>query len=162
MKHKRIAVMAALLLLLSFPASASLVSFLLIETGLSEGAPSTQYASLWESGLMAVFFDAGHIVTNSPIARMEKKPASDFSGFIETDFREATEGGAEYFVLGYLEFQNLGSGVSLSGITIKLYSVDWQELIFERHFTAGRVNLNEEYQSALNAGRIVISHIRDR
>ena len=159
MTHKRIAGMAALLVLLAFPVSASMVSFLLVETGLGEEAPNTQYSSLWEGGLMAAFFDAGHIVTNSPIARMAVKPDHDFASYIEDDFNEAADGGAEYFILGFLDYQN--QGMVPAGITLKLYTIDSQVLIFEEYFPAGRGNLSEELQLARNAGLTIISQIRD-
>jgi hypothetical protein len=158
MNYKRLGSMAVLLLLLVFPASASMVSFLVVETGLNEEA-STQYGSLWEGGLMEVFFDAGHIVTNCPIARMEKRPAEDLSGYIEVDFYEATRGGAEYFILGFLEFQNKSVP---SVMVIKVYSTNTEKLVFERSFPAGTGrNLGEEYQIAKNAGQVIVSNMRD-
>jgi len=159
MDYKRLVNMIVLFLLLVFPASASMVSFMVVETGLSEEA-STQYGSVWEGGLMQVFFDAGHIVTNYPIARMEKKPENDISGPIGNDFFEAAVNGAEYFVLCYLEFQNRSRSVPNTMI-IKIYDVNAEKLIFERSFPAGTGrNLNDEYQIALNTGRIVVSNIK--
>lgn len=163
MNHKRLWILAALLVLLVFPASASMVSFLLVETGLNEDAPGVQYTSLWEGGLMAAFFDAGHIVTNSPIARMEKKPPADLSGQAASDIDEAALGGAEYFVLGFLEYQFNGVTPVPVGMALKIYEAGSRRLIYEQRFTAGSgKNLNEEYQFAQNAGRILISHIKDR
>ena len=163
MNIKRLWGMAALLLLLAFPASASMVSFLVVETGLSEESAASQYSSLWEGGLMEVFFNAGHIVSNYPVARMEKRPAKDISGSIESDFNEAAEGGADYFILGFLEYQLNGLTPLPVGISLKLYKTDTKELIFERNFPAGTgKNPNEEYQYAQNAGRIIISNIKDR
>jgi hypothetical protein len=159
MNYKRLMGIAVLLLLMVFPASASMVSFLVIETGLNEET-STQYGSLWEGGLMAVFFDAGHIVTNSPIARMEKRPDEDLSGYIEVDFYEARVGGAEYFILAFLEFQKKDAAVP-TAIIIKIYSTDSEKLIFERSFPAGTGrSLGEEYQIAQNAGRVIVSNMR--
>jgi len=158
MNNKRLVSMAVLFLLLLFPASASTVSFLVVETGLGEKT-ITQYGSLWEAGLMEVFFDAGHIVTNSPIARMEKRPAEDLSGSIELGFNEARVGGADYFILGFLEFRD--SSVP-NAMIIKIYSTNAEKLIFERSFPAGNGrNLGEEYQIAKNAGQIVVSNIKD-
>jgi len=149
--------MAVLLLLLVFPASASTVSFLVVQTGLGE--KTTQYGSLWEGGLMDVFFDAGHIVTNYPIARMEKRPAEDLSGPIELDFNEARAGGADYFILGFLEFKD--SSVP-NAMIVKIYSTNTEKLVFERSFPAGTGrNMGEEYQIAKNVGQIVVSNIKD-
>jgi hypothetical protein len=160
MNYKLLGSAAALLMLLIFPVSASMVSFLVVETGLDDRITNTQYSSLWEGGLMAVFFDAGHIVTNYPITRMDKKPASDLSGGIGADFNEAVENGAEYFILGFMEYQ--GSAVPV-GITLKLYRTSSRELVFERRFPAGTGrSFNEEFQFAQSAGRIIISNIKDR
>ena len=159
----RCGIIMALLVLLVFPVSASMVSFMVVETGLNDEIVSSQYASLWEGGLMEAFFNAGHIVTNCPITRMDKKPTTDLSGSIRNDFNEAIEGGAEYFILGYLEHQIQGRSAVPTEITIKLYRTDSQELIFEQIFPAGTGrNLNEEYQLAQNAARLIIANIKDR
>jgi hypothetical protein len=140
-----------------------MVSILLIETGLSDDAPNTQYASLWEGGLMSAFFDAGYIVTNSPITRMEKRPSQDLSGFVAEDYKEAAEGGAEYFILAYLEYGLAGGKYTPSGISFKVYSTRSNEIIYEEGFPAGTGrNLNEEYQFAQNTGRTIISRLKDR
>jgi len=152
--------MSVLLLLLVFPASASMVSFLVVETGLGEGT-NTQYGSIWEGGLMEVFFDAGHIVTNCPIARVEKRPENDISGPIGNDFFEAAVNGAEYFVLCYLEYQSMSRSVP-NAMVIKIFNINAEKLIYERSFPAGTGrSLGDEYQTALNTGRIIVSNIRD-
>ena len=160
MIRKTLGTMAVLLVFLAFPASASMITFLFVETGINNEDVSTQHGTLWEGGLMEVFFNAGHIVTNYPITRMEKKPAQDLSGVIRADFNEAAEGGSEYFILGFLEYKNQES--IPSRITLKLYKTRQQELIFEQSFPAGTgSSMNEEYQFAQNAGRIIISNIKD-
>ena len=158
MVHKTLGCMAILFLVLAFPASASMVSFLLVETGINNENMNTQHGSLWEGGLMEVFFNAGHIVTNYPITRMDKKPTQDLSGVIRADFIEAAENGAEYFILGFLEYKEMVP----VGVTLKLYKTKTQELVFEQNFPAGRGrSMNEEYSLAQNAGRIIVSNIKD-
>jgi len=160
MDYKRLISIAVLFLLPGLKASASMVSFLVVETGLSEEA-NTQYGSIWEGGLMEVFFNAGHIVTNSPIARIEKRPENDISGPIGNDFSEAAVNGAEYFVLCYLEFQNKSRSVPTT-MVIKIYSINMQKLIYEQSFPAGTGrSLGDEYQNALNIGRTIVSNIKD-
>jgi hypothetical protein len=112
---------------------------------------------------MAAFFDAGHIVTNNPIARIDKMPSQGFLGQFEIDFNDAVNGGADYFVLGFLEYQQQGRRGVPIGMILKLYTTDSQTLIFEQHFPAGSGrNNNEEYQLALNAGRAMTSHLQGR
>jgi len=163
MVYKRLAFMAVILMFFTFPVMASMVSFLVVETGLSEGAPSTPYTGLWEGGLMDAFFDAGFIVTNSPAARMEKKPVQDLSGLVEQDFREAVDGGADYFVLAFLEYQTKGGVSNPVQIALKLYKTDSKKLIYEKSFPAGQgKNLNEEYKNAQEAGRNIASQAKVR
>jgi len=162
MNFKRLLSVTALLMLLSFPSFASMVSFLVVETGLGEEIAGTQYPSLWEGALMSAFFDAGHIVTNCPVARMEKKPDIDITGTIKAGFIEAIEGGVDYFILGFLEHRILGGIAVPVNITIKLYKTDSQELIFEQSFPIDNdKSLSEEYQFAQNVGWILISNIKD-
>jgi len=152
--------MAVLLFLLVFPASASMVSFLVVETGLNDET-RTQYGSIWEGGLMDAFFDAGHIVTNSPIARLVKMPEKDLSGPIGNDFSEAAANGAGYFILCFLEFQNKDGAVP-NAMVIKIYETNGEKLVFERSFPAGTgKNLSDEYQIAHNAGKAIVSNIKD-
>jgi len=162
MNQKILGIMALLLVLLVFPVSASMVSFLLVETGINDDAPNSQYTSLWEGGLMAAFFDAGHIVTNSPYTRIEKMPSQDLSGFVAEDFAEAVQGGAEYFILGYLEYKMDGQKPVPVGMAIKVYTTGSKKLIHEQGFPAGTGrNLNEEFQLAQSVGRTIISQIKE-
>ena len=163
MNFKRLGSGAVLLILLALPVSASTVSFLMVETGLSSEFSGTQHTSLWEGGLMEAFFNAGHIVTNSPILRMERRPSRDLSGSIKDDLDDAALSGVDYFVLGFLDYQIKGENALPVGIVLKIYATGSRNLVYEQNFPAGRgKNLNEEFQFAQNAGRIIISHIKDR
>ena len=163
MSCKRLLGAAALLLLFTFSASASTVSFLVVETGLSAGISSPQNTSrLWEEGLMAFFFDAGHIVTNNPILRMDKRVTPELrETAVEYDFNEAALGGAEYFILGFLEYETQGARVAPADMIIKIYTTDPQELIYEQIFPVGRTSA-EENQIVRNAGRTIIPYIKGR
>ena len=152
-----------LFMLFAFPLSASMVSFLVVETGLNEEAASVPYSGLWEGVLMDAFFDAGHIVTNSPIARMEKKPVRDISGTVEEDFNDAVVGGADYFILGFLEYKKQGERAVPMGMALKLYKTDTGKLVYEENFSVGPDNdLDEVYKAAQSAGRIIATHLKDR
>ena len=154
---------ALLLFVLIFPVSASMVSILLVETGLNEEAPLTQHSSLWEGALMSSFFDAGHIVTNSPILRLEEKPQQALNIALKSDFEDAASGGADFIVLCLLEFQSQARGAAPADVSIRTYRADTQELIFEQNFPTGRGrNQNEEYQFAQNAGNVIVSRIMGR
>jgi len=162
MNYKFFGGVALMVMLIVFPASASMVTFLVVETGIDEGIANTQHGSLWDDGLMTVFFDAGHIVTNYPIARMNKRPAADLSGPLAVDFSEAAEGGVDYFILAFLDYQSQEGPLAPVMITVKLYKTSPQQLIFEQNFPADAAKtLNDEYLIAKNAGRIIASKIKD-
>ncbi|MCL2232212.1 MAG: hypothetical protein FWB99_03955 [Treponema sp.] len=158
MTYKRLGSMAILLVILAFPVSASMISFQLVETGLTETASSGQYSRLWESGLMSVFFDAGYIVTSSPIARMEFDRQ-----IMEKSLNEAVAGGADYLVLGFIEY-NIHRGRALpTGIVLRVYDSNSRQRIHEQNFPAGTGrNDSEEFQLAQSVGRVIISQIKDR
>ena len=161
MKYKPLGLLV-LIILISFPASAEVVSFTMVETGLREDAAESEYASLWEGGLMEAFFDAGHIVTNSPILRLERRPTGLTNG-LEADFLDAIEGGAEFIIFGLLEFEFQAGRPVPSGITMKIYDTSSTEMILEQRFPAGSGRtLNEEYQIAHNAGRTLENYLRNR
>ena len=163
MFNKRLGSMVILLVILAFPVSAAMVSIVLVETGVNDRISTGQYSSVWEGGLMSAFFDAGHIVTNSPIARIERKPNPYLSGQIRAEFNEAINGGADYIILGLIEYNTREGMGTPVGIVLKLYDSISEQLIYEQNFPAGpgRSN-NEEYQFAQNAARLIISHLKDR
>jgi len=162
MIFRRLGIFVLFFTLFSFPASALMVSFLVVETGLNEDAPGNQMSTLWEGGLMAAFFDAGHIVTDSPVIRIEKKPASDLTGRIESDFNEAVTAGSEYFLLGFMDYKIDGTKFVPVSITLKLYKTGSKKLIFEKLFPVGQgKSLAEEHQLAQQAGQVIVSHIEE-
>jgi hypothetical protein len=94
---------------------------------------------------------------------MENKPLQQLSGTVKNDFSEALLGGAEYFILCLLNHQVQGRGAIPVDMTIRTYRTGTEELIFEQSFPVGRGrNHNEEIQIAQNAGRIIVSQIKDR
>ena len=161
--YKRLGGMAALLMLLVFPASASMVSFQLVETGTSGRGSSSEFSNLWESGLMAAFFDAGHIVTSSPIMQAGNASGPDLNGKIEESLTEAAEGGAAYFIVGFIEYNAQRGRLLPVGILLKVYDSNSRQRIYEQSFPAGTGRNNrEEFQLAQNAGRLIISQMRGR
>jgi hypothetical protein len=102
------------------PLSAATVNFLVVETGSprpdspGEGALPFESSALWEACLLDVFFEAGHIVSNSPILRLAGLRAADFPGKnspggefpreVRPELEEAALGGADYLVLVFLSY----------------------------------------------------------
>ena len=163
MNYKLLGCVLVLIVVLIFPASASMVSFLIVEVGVSEDIPSTEHSDLWEGGLMASFFDAGHIVTNSPVLRLQNRPVPDLTGPVMRDFTDARLGGVDYFFLCYMNFNVNGRNAVPVDINIRAYRTATQELIFEQSFPVGRGrNHIDEMYLAESAGRALVSQIRGR
>lgn len=154
------------LVLLSFialPLEASMISVLVIETGLDQESVVKDYSTLWEDGIMRVLFDAGHIVTNGPVIRLKADRIKEFPDEAQGDFYEASEGGAEYFVLALLEYTYQDGTFRPSGVSLKLYSTVPRKLIYEQRFSAGQSGDNQEdHARAREAAGVLITHIKDR
>ena len=160
---KRLGIITVMVMLLVFPVSAAMVSFQLVETGLDQDAATGEYSRLWESGLMSVFFDAGYIVTSGPITRVETVSESYLNGFLEVTLTEAFEGGADYFVLGFITYSNQRGRALPVAIDLRIYDSNSRQQIHRQSFPAGTGRNNgEELQLAQSAGMIVISHIEGR
>jgi hypothetical protein len=147
---------------IAVPAYGSMVSVLIIETGLGQENIVKDYSTLWEDGIMGVFFEAGYIVTNGSVIRLEKDRVKEFPDEAQADFYEASEGGAEYFILALLEYKNQDGTFRPAGVSLKLYSTNPRELIYAEWFPAGQADNQEEYARARDAARVLISHIKDR
>ena len=148
--------------LVVFPLSASMVSFLVVEEGLPQGSDSGEYSSLWEGGLMGAFFDTGHIVSNSPVMRVDKLSPDILPAEVKRDYTEARSGGANYFLLAVLEFSLQDRKMKPYRIHIKIFTTDSENLIYENRFPAGNgVNLQDEYTRAQETARTVAAQIKD-
>jgi hypothetical protein len=140
-----------------------MVSVLVVETGLEQETVVKDYSTLWEDGIMGVFFDAGYIVTNGSLIRLGTDQVKEFPDEAQLDFYEASEGGADYFVLALLEYKNQNGTFKPSGISLKLYSTSPRRLIYEQWFPAGQgADNQEEHARAREAAGVLISHIKDR
>ena len=160
---KRLGIITVLVTLLVFPLSAYMVSFQLVETGLDHHAAVGEHSRLWESGLMSVFFDAGYIVTSGPITRVDTVSESYLNGLVQVSLTEALEGGASYFVLGFIEYRNQQGRALPVAVDLRVYDSISRQLIHRQNFPAGTGRNNtEEMQLAQSAGMIVISHIEGR
>jgi hypothetical protein len=148
---------------MAVPLHASMVSVLVIETGLEQETVVKDYSTLWEDGIMGAFFEAGHIVTNGPIVRLGADQNKEFPDVAQSDFNEASEGGADYFILVLLEYKNRDGTFKPSGVSLKLYRTVPRGLIYEDRFPAGQgADNREEHARAREAARVLIAHITDR
>ncbi|MDR2186129.1 MAG: hypothetical protein LBO80_10785 [Treponema sp.] len=145
-----------------FPASAATVSFLVVETGIAEGA-AAESSGIWESGLMDAFFDAGHIVSSAPVLRLSGAPDKPLPGEAEGSFNEALEGGADFFVLALLEFQDSPDNPKPRRISLRLFSTRPRRFIYEEQLNGGPETVpGEEFAAARNAARAIVSRLQER
>jgi hypothetical protein len=92
---------------LVFGVEASMISFIVIETGLPQEAERNQHSLNMENALLDVFFDRGHIVCNFPILRFETRPSGNFLQSCAYDMEEeALNAGVDYIVLAQLDYSN--------------------------------------------------------
>ena len=162
---RRIGFILILLGIVIFPVSASMVSFLIVETGIPHSANAGEYAFYWEGGLMGAFFDAGHIVSNSPVMRIESLPSQALQrGEIPQealfDFYEAQEGGADFFVLAMIEFVSQNGRVIPREISVKIFNTVTQLMVYEEKFPAGSgSNSMDVYSNAQDAGKRIVAQL---
>lgn len=109
----------------AFSGYAANVSFVVIETGAAAQAAQGT-AELWEGGIMDVFFDAGHVVSNARAKKMSVIPAEEFPEGALRDFQEADEGGSEYFIIAFLNYAEASEGAEAGApesVRLRLYKV---------------------------------------
>ena len=153
------------LVLVFFPVlslAAATVSFMVIETGLSPDSGANQHSYLWESGLLDVFFESGHIVSNAPTLRLDYMPEEIFPEEAARDRDEAIEGGIDFFVIAVLDYQNRGDENSApKNIFLRLFRARPWEMIYETRYadTKSR-NTTEEFNNLKQAARGLTSRLK--
>ena len=141
--------------------NAATVSFLVIETGLDADPEANLHSSLWESGLLDVFFESGHIVSNAPVMRLYKKPVEKFPAEAQNDFNEALEGGVEYFIIAMLDYQNGVNAQRPQNITLRLFKTRPFEMLFEQKITdTNPRSTKEEYDNLKKAARVLLPRVK--
>lgn len=132
MNTSRTVLLAGVLSLFSPPLFCASISVLIIETGLRDGISvhRGKTAEIWETGLMDVFFEEGHIVTNAPALALENKPGKELIDILENYITEAEDSGIGYFVLVCLNYETAADTARSSGlpkpadIEIKLFHIN--------------------------------------
>jgi len=136
-----------------FPLNAANISFLVMETGQSKEDPAGQYPILWENGLLEIFFESGHIVTNFPIMKIGEKPAGDFPDEAERDFENAQEGGMDFFLVGIVDYTQ-------SGVSLRLFNTKSPQMIQEQKYTVTSFkNTKEEYENIKAAVKVMAARL---
>ena len=161
--HFRRLFLTVLLIFAGFPLFAATVSVLVIETGLPAESGTSQYSGLWESALLDVFFDAGHIVSNAPLMRLEYFPDEVFPDEAQKDLNEAIEGSMDYMVIALLEYKVKDSGnIQKPGnVRLRVFRTQNAQLVYEMSYTDTKVKpLKEEFDSLKTAARKLLPRIK--
>ncbi|MDR0320326.1 MAG: hypothetical protein LBI28_02380 [Treponema sp.] len=127
---KQIALVVIFGVFLNLSAGASMVSFFVIETGISENEGRNEHSLYWENSFMDIFFDTGHVVSNAPILRLEARPSGDILRAINFDIQSAVEMGIEYLLIAQLDY--IEGARQPSEILFFIFKVDTGEKILER------------------------------
>jgi hypothetical protein len=145
---RRIAIAVFIWISFNLSVGASMVSFYVIETGLNDEAGVRQ-SELWETAFMDVFFDAGYIVSNAPVLRLENRPSNILQ---VVDFNEAGISGIDYMFIVLLEYSN---GIPAPGeISFYIYRVIKQEKIIEKNISIKQSrSAREEYDNMKSIAR---------
>jgi hypothetical protein len=139
--------------------NAATVSMLVIETGMPEESASEKTAAKtaesWETGMMDVFFEAGHIVSNAPAIRLSRPSDSVIPPEAGYDFDEADRGGADYFII--LQVAYNAKTAKPDQILLCLYKIHPRSLVYDKKYGP---DLAEYFPSAANLARTLIPYIK--
>jgi len=137
-----------------------MVSIFVVETGLPpDSVADNPHSILWENAFLDVFFEAGHIVTNAPILRLDTKPQNDILHTVAFDIMDARDFGIDYMLIAMLDFNgDLQAPVEIS---FHIYRVNTGEKIFERQIP-GRTfrSSRDEFDDIKAVARGIVPHIR--
>jgi hypothetical protein len=164
---KKLGASVLLAMALAVSAHAATVSFMVIETGIQEGIPTVDSSRLWEYALLDVFFDTGHIVSNVPILRVADKPEKSLPDEARASLSEALEGGAEFFVVAVLDYQNPSQDETADlqprNISLRLFKTTPYRFVYSRDYTAHdlRAAGQDDVSNVMSAAKTLAAHLRD-
>ena len=150
---KRIAIAVISVILLSFSVGAATVSFHVVEAGINEEADK-KASELWETAFMDVFFDAGYIISNAPIMRLQKSP-SDILQVV--DFKEASVCGIDYMLIVLLNY-NIDQPTP-EEVSFYIYKVTKREKVLERKIRQKQVPMRDDYNNMKSIARGFVPYI---
>ena len=128
----------------AFPLSAANVSFLVMETGLRQTSPSVRHSVMWENGLMEIFFEFGHIVSNAPMLRVFEEPEGGLPSDAEMDYEAARSGGMDFFVIAIINYPARGNNPRPQNVVLRLFSTESEKMLHEQTFSDTRSRTQKE------------------
>jgi hypothetical protein len=169
MKPPRVIFFTSYLIFFVSPLFSANVSVLIIETGLRNGQPVSfsEMTDIWETGLMDVFFEEGHVVTNAQAFALKKKPGKELTCEIQSYITEAEDTGIDYFVLAYLNYET-GTARSFgvlkpADIEFNLFNINPSKCVWTQYIDLGQVARprTEELNRVKKVVRSLIMHLGD-
>jgi len=152
---KRIVIAAVICAFLCVNAGAHMVSFFIIETGVPEDARENQHSVFWENAFLDVFFDAGHIVSNAPILRLEDRPSGDI--LQEIDMQEVRRAGIDYLIIAQLDYN---AALAPSDMFFYVFKINPKNKIFESKIEGrSERSAREEYEYMKSIARGLIAYV---
>jgi hypothetical protein len=167
MFSKRLGIGVLLAAALGVCAHAATVSFMVIETGIREEIPTADSSRLWEDALLDVFFNTGHIVSNAPILRVAQKPQKSLPDEARASLNEALEGGADFFVVVALDYQNSSQAgteqLQPREISVRLFKTTPYRFLYSREYDVQDISAagKDEISNAMNVARAIAIHLSD-
>jgi hypothetical protein len=135
--------MVVLFAVLNAPAFAAGLFVLVAETGEGAGGRASpdrreagfESSALWEACLLDVFFEAGHVVSNSPVLDLggfdgaalpgPESPPAEFPAEMEAELAEARSGGADYLILALLNYPASADRKTRPGrVSLRVYGLE--------------------------------------
>jgi hypothetical protein len=164
---KKLGAGTLLIMALAVSVHGSTISFMVIETGIPEGIPTLDSSRLWEYALLDVFFSAGHIVSNAPILRAAERPDKNFPEEARAFLNEALEGGAEFFVVAALDYQDppqAGTGdLQPQKVSLRLFKTSPHRFLYSQEYSAQDLRHagKDAISNARNVARVMAAHLGD-
>ncbi|MDR2343773.1 MAG: hypothetical protein LBD86_04490 [Spirochaetaceae bacterium] len=140
---------------------AATVSIMIIETSGNPNAVSGT-AGIWEGGMMDVFFELGHIVSNAPALNVLQADDEVLNSEARSGFEEADRNGADYFVVARLDYP-IGGEVKGTQkperVSLKLYKIHPYGILYDKNFDAD-FSTHETLSNAKKAAMILATYLR--
>jgi hypothetical protein len=148
----------------AIPSGAATVSIMIIETGaVDEAAGRTKTVDIWESGMMDVLFDNGHIVCNTPAIRIPNPGDEELPKEARRNFQDADTNGVDYFIITQLNYpQNEDPAASgPDNVSLRLYRIDPYGVLYNTSYAlASGLSEAEEFSNAKKAAQLLSPYIR--
>lgn len=143
------------------PSRAATISVMIIETGaVDEAAAGTAY--IWESGMMDVFFDEGHIVCNTPAIRISNLDDEEIAKEARRVFEDAGINGVDYFIITQLNYSQNESSKTTSPdkVSLRLYRIAPYSMLYKTSYPANSgIFAAEEFSGVKKAARMLVPYI---